>query len=167
MKSLLQVILDIRWRTESSPFRIQMKLAMLVPTIALLKIPKGKWGATIFTWVSEVRFQIVSYNLLWALHSLVPVEWPQKLHVSNWLKYDVIVFLFQTGLGEFSNVDRAPVTAYAYQFAIINCIPPTYTPGKQKYFLLNLAGSDPQRSHESSCSHTDQLISILWDIDTL
>ncbi|XP_061176195.1 contactin-like [Saccostrea echinata] len=31
-------------------------------------------------------------------------------------------------LGEFSNVERAPVTAYAYQFAIINCIPPTYTP---------------------------------------
>lgn len=31
-------------------------------------------------------------------------------------------------LGEFSNVDRAPVTAYAFQFAVIDCLPPTYTP---------------------------------------
>ncbi|XP_022316570.2 contactin-3-like isoform X2 [Crassostrea virginica] len=31
-------------------------------------------------------------------------------------------------LGDFSNVDRAPVMAYAHQFAVIDCLPPTYTP---------------------------------------
>lgn len=43
-----------------------------------------------------------------------------------------ITFLYNlyAGLGEFSNVDRAPVTAYAFQFAVIDCLPPTYTPGE-------------------------------------
>lgn len=43
-----------------------------------------------------------------------------------------LTFLYNmyTGLGEFSNVDRAPVTAYAFQFAVIDCLPPTYTPGE-------------------------------------
>lgn len=46
-----------------------------------------------------------------------------------------IYFTFSPGLGDFSNVDRAPVMAYAHQFAVIDCLPPTYTPGKAQQAL--------------------------------
>lgn len=46
-----------------------------------------------------------------------------------------IYFPSYPGLGDFSNVDRAPVMAYAHQFAVIDCLPPTYTPGKPQQAL--------------------------------
>ena len=46
-----------------------------------------------------------------------------------------IYFIFSPGLGDFSNVDRAPVMAYAHQFAVIDCLPPPSTPGKPQQAL--------------------------------